>query len=283
MNKLSDLIAELERDRSLGESASWRQRIDALDRLESCLIHADGDMSENIKKRAEQINAVLEADNQMFYESLRQDIKSGCGAQRLMQCVSELLDKHGDATKHEGYDDLDTLISGILPLQEPTDDVAALEPEMVFYQPTPARQIFHFLRRAALDETDILIDLGAGLGHVALLAAICSEARCIGIERDAAYVASAIRCAAELGLERASFLSCDVRDADFSQGTVFYLYTPFTGALLAEVLAKLKHEATRRAIRIGTLGPCTAIIAREGWLKAAQKPSSDNVGMFHSH
>ena len=47
-----------------------------------------------------------------------------------------------------------------------------MPPEMVAYQPTPARHAFDMIGRAGLREGDVLFDLGAGLGHVSMLAAI---------------------------------------------------------------------------------------------------------------
>ena len=87
------------------------------------------------------------------------------------------------------------------------------------------------------------------------------------IEREAGYVACARRCARQLGLARASFLCQDARAADLSRGTVFYLYTPFTGAILREVLQRLAQEAKARPLRLCTLGPCTAEVAAQPWLR----------------
>ena len=63
---------------------------------------------------------------------------------------------------------------------------------------------------------------------------------------------------------------------------MFYLYTPFTGAMLGDVLAMLRREAAAREIRIGTLGPCTANFAREPWLEYAGMPNSSGLAVFRS-
>jgi hypothetical protein len=283
-SRLSRLIAELGPDRSLYAPDKWRKRLDALDRLESCLIHEGADAGRVVFDQASKIGADLEAANREFHESLRRDIRAGRGARRLMQCVRELDhdEKSADSAGDERYDDLDVLVSGILQLDEPGEAIAELAPEMVFYQPTPARQIFEFIRRTQLDEQDVLIDLGAGLGHVPSLAAMCSSARCIGIECEAAYVASARKSAGDLRLSNATFLEQDVRDADLSLGTVFYLYTPFTGALLRDVMSMLRHEAAQREIRIGTLGPCTAVFAQESWLQTTDTVTPHKIATFRS-
>src|SRR6201999_1757176 len=132
---------------------------------------------------------------------------------------------------------------------------------MVAYQPTPARHIFDLIRRTKLDAEDVFIDLGSGLGHVPLLIATCTKARAIGIELEPPYVECARRCARELNLTNANFLSEDVRETDLSSGTVFYLYTPFRGAILRTVLDQLHAQAKKLAIRVCTFGPCTPIVA----------------------
>lgn len=283
-SRLSRLIAELEPDRSLYVPEKWRKRLNALDRLESCLIHEDAEADKAVLDRALKIGAELEAANREFYESLRRDIRAGYGAHRLMHCAHEADhdENNTDRAGGESYDDLDALVSGVLQLDEPGEAIAELAPEMVFYQPTPARQIFEFIHRTRLNAQDVLVDLGAGLGHVPLLAAICSSARCIGIECESAYVASARKSAGDLKLDNATFLKQDVRDADLSRGTLFYLYTPFTGMLLHDVISMLRREAAQREIRIGTLGPCTAVVAQESWLQTTDTVTPDKIVTFRS-
>ena len=117
--------------------------------------------------------------------------------------------------------------------------------------------------RPALE--DVVVDLGSGLGHVVLLAAICTAARCIGIEREAAYVDSARRSARALRVDNATFIRCDARMADFSTGTLFYFYTPFLGDVLRTVLDALRAQAALRDIRIAAFGPaCRSSPASRG-------------------
>jgi hypothetical protein len=107
-------------------------------------------------------------------------------------------------------------------------------------------------------------------------------ARSIGIEVEAAYVASAQECAQGLRQSRVRFLHDDARTADLCGGTVFYLYTPFTGSILADVLARLREESTHRPIRICTFGPCTGTVAKEAWLRADALPDPDQITVFES-
>ncbi|BDU18574.1 hypothetical protein DYGSA30_00310 [Dyella sp. GSA-30] len=247
-----------------------RERIAQLDRLEEALLDRPADSA---VRRA---IADIEALNQSLYQSIREAILRGEGR----DAMRPWLESSDDASP--AYDYRDALISGVLALPEPQGEISALEQDMVFYQPTPARRIFDLFELCQLHKDDLLIDLGAGLGHVSLLTAICTPARSIGIERELAYVQSATDAATVLGLERAGFACQDLREADFSNGTVFYLYTPVTGVLLEQVMAKLEHEATRRPIRIASLGPCTAVLAQTGWLRAAHPPDEHRIALFHS-
>ncbi|WP_049622770.1 methyltransferase domain-containing protein [Frateuria defendens] len=281
---LRGLVETLERDGSLDEPERLRQRIEALDRLEAYFpdgLDADGAAAggDALRRRAVAIHARLAAINRRLYDSLRRDIRLGRGRERLLPWSPA--PGEDPQAGEEGYDYLDEWLGGILPFDTP-DAVAAPAAEMVFYQPTPARHIFDLIRRTALAADDVLIDLGSGLGHVPLLVALCTDARCIGVELEAAYVECARRCAEALNLPRVAFVRQDARTADFSAGTVFYLYTPFTGSILRAVLDALQREAARRAIRVCTFGPCTPVVAQERWLEAAEPPAAGRVAIFHS-
>lgn len=282
---LQTLVTALEQDRSLDAPERLRERIAALDRLDAWL--ADGAASADAAAaytRAQALHARLEAVNRRLYDEIREAIRRGAGRDVLLRWARMLAQAdaaHGDVSG-DSYDALDELVSGVLRLDPPDAEVAAPPDGMVFYQPTPARHVFALIARAALTGRDVLVDLGAGLGHVPLLAAICTGARGIGIEREAAYVASARRCAEALNLANVAFIEQDARDADLTEGTVFYLYTPFSGAILRSVLDALRREADRRALRVCTFGPCTPVVAEEPWLAADGATRTDTLALFRS-
>ena len=237
-----------------------------------------------LQRRVEAISDNLEVANRKLYEEIRAEIRRGDGAKRLL-AWAKVYDPavHADYQLNGvGYDYLDALVSGVLQFEEPASEIAELAPEMVFYQPTPARFIFDLIHCSALNEQDVLIDLGSGLGHVPLVASICTGARCIGIEIEGVYADCARRGAQALGLQRVTFIQQDVRSADLSEGTVFYLYTPFKGAVLRSVLDMLKHEASKREIRVCTLGPCTDAVLQESWLKVEGQQIVDQLTLFRS-
>jgi Histone methylation protein DOT1 len=283
---VESLIGELERDHSLDKPGQLRRRIEALDQLEAWLVHGESArlVEPGIYQRAKAIYGKLEAVNSELYRAIGREIQRGAGRNILVQYLAKFgSDRVSDGLQSgEGYDYLDELIGGVLQLQEPIAGAAHLEAEMVHYQPTPARHIFDLIRRIALTERDVLVDLGSGLGHVPLLTAICTPARSIGIELEAAYVDCARRSAQALNLNNVTFIQQDARAADLSRGTVFYLYTPFTGTILRAVLDSLRQESASREIRICTFGPCAPTVAEERWLEARGAVQSRRITIFSS-
>jgi hypothetical protein len=180
------------------------------------------------------------------------------------------LERHsGPAGPAGTYDGMDLLVQGLLRQGEPAEPRRALGEDMVPYQPTPARAILELVRKCGLGPDDLLVDLGSGLGQVTLLAALLSGARALGVEWEPAYVDYARQCALSLALERVEFIQADARQAPLSGGTVYYLYTPFRGSVLREVLARLEAEARGRTFKLCTYGPCTQWVSREAWLETS--------------
>jgi Methyltransferase domain len=288
---LHELIAQLEADASLFEPDQLRRRIDALDLLDA---YSAGPGPQAMC--ADALRTRLEAANASAYDSIRDAVRGRMqdGAiddapwddahrnNTLAAWIERCADPMQTDPAGSGYDWLDELIGGVLRLREPESANIRPGPEMVFYQPTPARHILHMLRLCALCAADVLVDLGSGLGHVPILAALLTPARCVGIEMEPAYIATARACARGLGVSRAEFLEQDARAADLSTGTVFYLYTPFTGSILANVLSGLRQQSAQRVLRICTFGPCTQTVAREPWLTAHATPEASRITLFQT-
>ncbi len=289
MAELDHLLAQLEADPSLFETDQVYRRIAALDRLDAAFGYEDLDLSRpeaddaTIYKRAALIRTRLEGMNSEFYESIRAQIRSDARRDELFRWMWPSCGNESEITKPGlSYDHLDELASGVLQFDEPNAAPIHSDPEMVFYQPTPVRHVLDLISSSALSESDVLIDMGAGLGHVPILVSIFTGARSIGIEVEGGYVASAEGCARSLGLNRVMFIHGDARTADLSNGTVFYLYSPFTGTILSTVLRRLKEEGASRPIRICTFGPCTLRVAKESWLEAKAAPTTDRIVTFFS-
>ena len=290
IDALQRLVSQLENEPSLLEPNQLRHRLEALDRLDAYFpdthqpVFGAESITAGLYRQARAICLSLEAVNHELYEAIRCEIQRGARPDTLLRWVhsSPEIEDVAPPANGMGYDYLDELISGVFQFEEPNAGDVQRESEMVFYQPTPARHIFDLIGLTALTANDVLVDLGSGLGHVPLLASICTPARSIGIELESTYVECARQCAQRLNLDSVTFLHQDARVADLSIGTVFYLHTPFTGSILSRVLNLLRREADTRRIRICTYGPCTPVIAEEPWLEAAAAPETHRIALFYS-
>jgi hypothetical protein len=292
---LRKLVGDVEHDRSLRNIDHMRDRIEALDRfdaydLDSLFVQAvPGEGEAVMFRRAIELRAELETVNSRLYENIRNGIRRGNGRNALMLWASRIESEaplRAEANQHrngDSYNYLDEVVSGVLRFAAPGEARVELTPEMVAFQPTPVRHVFDLIRRTRLVAQDVLVDLGSGLGSVPLLVAACTQARAVGIEIEPSYVDSARQCARELNLDNASFLAQDAREADLSSGTIFYLYTPFRGAVLGTVLDRLQAqaEASTREIRVCTFGPCTAIVGSQSWL-VHEPAESGHISVFRS-
>lgn len=295
---LDRVVTQLENDAALTSPDQLARRLEALDILDLCRAALEtpkphaffADVA--LARRARAIRAELEQANSALYRSVRETIRRGAEPRAILRRLLELGSHgttgegsaaagNGSAAAGNGYDPLDDLIAGVLEFPEPAHPQSP-GPEMIAYQPTPARHIFSLLRVAELTERDVFVDLGSGLGHVPLVASICTPAQCVGIEIVESYVESAKQAARNLKLKRVKFVRQDAREADLSRSTVIFLYTPFIGSVLHDVLKKIRNEAEKRPIRLCTYGPCTPIVASEPWLEAASAPETDRVVLFRA-
>jgi hypothetical protein len=284
-------------DAALYEEIHFGTRAEAIDALEfnvldriEGLLQA-GHLPERLielRHHAEGIKRRLEAIDERLFQRLRTDIQDGStkGA-----AFTQLIDTYvgndtgGRRRRDElGYDTLDLFINGLLLSQPVPTETQTREAEMVFYQQTPARIIFELAEQAHLTHHDVFYDLGSGLGHVPILVNLLTGASARGVEFEPAYSMYASACATDLNLAGVAFINEDARTADYSNGTVFFMYTPFTGSILQKVLERLRQEAQSRTIRIFTYGPCTPRIAQQPWLEriGQQENNLTTLGEFRN-
>src|SRR5579871_3893884 len=280
---LQELLCGLEDDACLFEAERLQERLIALDRLDAEFGGDGGEFAGGtdslIHGRAKALRMRLEAANAKLYELVRTEIVRGGRPETLLQWLGSSTSRYesGGTLPGMGFDWRDELMSSIFQFSEPGELDRYGLPEMVPFQPTPVRHILDLIDASLLSEDDVFVDLGSGLGHVPLLVSMLKGVRSVGIEVQAAYVDSAEECVRRLRLNRAGFVAADARAADLSSGTVFYLYSPFKGSILMDVLSMLRTESMRRLIKICSLGPCTSTVANETWLKASSKPSAEGI------
>ncbi|MBI2377361.1 MAG: class I SAM-dependent methyltransferase [Deltaproteobacteria bacterium] len=160
--------------------------------------------------------------------------------------------------------DRDAFIEKLFDIEHTPTVPRKLAPNMTHYHPSPAWAALEVGRR--LRPEDTFFELGSGLGKVMLVAALWSDAAVVGIELDEPLARASRERAGRLA-PRVEILIGDVRSFDLSRGTDFYLYTPFEGDVLDDVLLSLEAVAWKHPVRLWTLGRVTEMVARAGWVE----------------
>jgi hypothetical protein len=281
-------IEAIEKNTALHEEKNFDQRTDAIDfigfhiigRIEGLLEKAAGpDELILLKYRAEKMKADLEETDARLFRKLRAKIRAGnFSGKKFRKLVSECCELNPERGQQNepGFDNLDVFVNGLLSVGAMPEQTKDLEPEMVYYQKTPARIFFELADKGYFGREDVFFDLGSGPGQAAILVNLLTGIPVKGVEFEPAFCACARDCAAALNLSNAVFINADARQTDYSEASVFFMYTPFTGAIMTGVLARLKEESLQRKIRIITYGPCTIEVARQNWLNVTA-PHDGNI------
>ena len=130
------------------------------------------------------------------------------------------------------------------------------------YLPCSVDALLGVVEQVPMDASDVFVDVGSGLGRAALLVHFLTGARAIGVEVQSGLVTAARELAKRLGVSRVSTVHGDAAKLGglVQNGTVFFLYCPFSGPRLAKVLADLELVARERVIRVCCVGlpplPC---------------------------
>jgi hypothetical protein len=306
LQEMRAVVNEIRANALLLEDTCFEARLQAIDRLEfevldrlMGLFPATSEAVETlaakqIREEAGNLIRRFEACNDDLFQRLRDRIRARTDTRT---CFLEIVREHlgmepfvSEGSHEPGYDVLDAFLNGLFTTELNASETVKREPEMVFYQKTPARVVWELAAEVSKYMSNnpgtMVYDLGSGLGQVSILLHLLTNMPVRGVEYEPSYCAYATQCAADLGLsgERVSFLNADVRVADLSDASLFFLYTPFTGKMMEEVLERLRFESKSRSIRIFTYGPCTHEVYRQSWLNWDKlgSPHTHGLGVFRS-
>lgn len=264
-------------DATLYDPLNFAHRLQAIEYLDSYIVERIE--SAQLRREAEQLRQRLRNSDHALFEKLRSEIRSGIlrGA-RFRSCLEAFTSTH----RTSGYDERDAFLSELLLDDAIPNPQHALEPEMVAYQPAPVRVVLALVDQARVNSKDTFVDIGSGLGQVPMLVNLLTGAATVGIELEPAFCEYARRRAADLNLSNVDSRNEDARVADYSDGTIFFFYTPVTGAMLNVVLERIHRQTFGRDIRLLTYGPCTEVTASLPWLTSTGVIVSDleSVGSF---
>jgi SAM-dependent methyltransferase len=171
-------------------------------------------------------------------------------------------------------DERDAWLDRVFDLDALPDDGPDLPRGGVPYLPSSVDVLLRVVDHAAVRESDVFVDIGAGLGRAAALVHLVTGAAAVGVEIQPALARAARALSARLNLSRLSFVEGDAasRAEAWATGTVFFLYCPFSGDRLERVLADLEPVARARPIRVC----CVDLpLPPRSWLTLASPPGGD--------
>jgi SAM-dependent methyltransferase len=149
--------------------------------------------------------------------------------------------------------DRDAWVDELIGIEEAPPDRPDLPRGSVPYLPSGVDEILAMVSEVPVRPDDELVDLGSGLGRVVILAHLLSGARACGVEIQEPLVRRARARCAELDLPAVSFVHANAADTELD-GSIFFLYAPFTGEASTRVLRRLEEVARRRAIVLCAVG-----------------------------
>lgn len=168
--------------------------------------------------------------------------------------------------------DRDAWVDRLLGLDDIPDDGPALPRGAVPYLPCAIDSVLRAIDLAGVNDTDLFVDVGSGVGRVTTIVHLLTGASTLGLEIQPQLVQVAQSVSQRLGLARVKTLE---GDAHLVEGTVFFLYCPFSGDRLSAFLDEL--EALPRPIRLC----CVDLpIPARPWLSL--RAESQDVAVFTS-
>lgn len=163
----------------------------------------------------------------------------------------------------------DAWLDAQLGLGELPEDGADLPRECVPYLPCAIGRLLRAIDRLDVRDSDVFVDVGSGVGRVAAAVRLLTGARVIGLEIQPALVAISRDVGTRVPF---STIQADATAAnvDLPDGSIFFLYCPFSGARLAGFLANLERIAATRSVRVCCID---LTLPDRPWL--AQEPQLD--------
>ncbi|MCZ7678283.1 MAG: class I SAM-dependent methyltransferase [Sandaracinaceae bacterium] len=140
----------------------------------------------------------------------------------------------------------------VLGIEEVPEDGPDLPPGCVPYVPCSVDVVLDAIEHASVGASDLVVDVGSGVGRAAALIQVLTGAQVVGLEVQSGLVRAARRLAAELGSSRLVTVHGDAAELvrSLPTATVFFLYCPFGGARLERLLDALEPLARARPIRL---------------------------------
>lgn len=274
LQELQAELASYRTDSTLLAEANLERRAEALDFLtflyDILRTERRTPAHQELYQQASQLQSQLEMVNAALFQQVRTAVQSkhltGDALRHYVDQFTTYRPQMRDRV-YMSYDGLDVLVDGLFQLKRAPAATLPQAADMVHCEETPARVLLDLIDHTPLTATDVFYDLGSGLGQVVMLVHLLTGVKAKGVEVEPAFCAFAQKQAQDLGLTGVEFINTDACTANYGDGTLFFMFTPFRGQLLQHVLARLQQVAQQHPIRLCTFGPCTPRVADQPWLR----------------
>jgi precorrin-6B methylase 2 len=144
--------------------------------------------------------------------------------------------------------------------------------DAVHYEPLPYYSVFKIMDRLGLGPSDVLVDIGSGMGRALCVAASYPIRAAVGVEIEPELNALADANARRMRGRRAPIqLNCgSATEFDYDEATVLWIFNPFGAATMRVVLERLKTSLVRRprSLRVAYINAtCAHLFAAQPWLE----------------
>jgi SAM-dependent methyltransferase len=173
----------------------------------------------------------------------------------------------------------DAWLDAVLGLQSIPDDGPSLPRDGVPYLPCPVEALLKVVDRARIQPHDVVVDVGSGVGRSGAFISLLTGASVAGIEVQPQLVETSRGLAGRFRGLRFSVLEGDVwaHRAQLHRGSVFYLYCPFSGARLEQLMDVLGAIAQSKPM---TVCAVDMPLPSRPWLEPMGE--ADDVTVFRS-
>jgi hypothetical protein len=180
----------LEQDERLGIDTNIVLRKNAIEHLEFARAFAVSHLdTEALQAKLAKFKQRLTAVDTALFTRVRTEIQQGQFTPASLRAEFNQYTDYAPwkpEQPHIGPDGLDVLVDGVLGYSGQFGRKAPADPEMVHYEPTPARAILELVDKTQLSSNQVIYDLGSGIGRASVLFNLTTGAQSKGIEIDRA-------------------------------------------------------------------------------------------------
>ena len=175
--------------------------------------------------------------------------------------------------------DRDAWVDSLLCLEEIPSDGPDLPAGCVPYLPCSVDTLVRVVELAQVSSRDVFVDIGGGLGRAAAIVHLLTGAGAIGIEVQSELAREARAMASGLAADRVRTIHGDAGSLTryMMNATIFFLYCPFSGERLRQVLSDIEDIARTRELRVCSVD---LPIPSQAWLEMTA--SFDGVTIYRS-